>query len=179
MQEIMNAIKKRRSIRSYENTPVPTEALHLMLEAGGLAPSGKNGQPWRFSVIQENARLKDEIADLSAYRRWVKEAPCLIAVWLDTKSSYDVSKDLMGIGACIENILLMAEAQNLGTCWLGEILKAEETIKALLNIPADFTLTAVLTVGYIKTAGTQPARRSVKENLIASDRLSSIEEGEN
>ena len=171
MQNIMNVIQQRHSTRSYLDTPVPHDVLRMMLEAGGFAPSGKNGQPWRFSIIQENQSMKNEIAELTIYKRWVRSAPCMIAVWLDRQASYDLWKDYMAIGACIQNQLLVAQEQGLGACWLGEICNDKKKINEILGVPEHFDLMAILTVGYVKTDGIRTSRRSVDDNLIASDRL--------
>jgi len=171
MQSILACIHERSSVRRFLARAVPKEALRILLEAGNAAPSGKNGQPWRYTVIQENKALRDQLADLSAYRHWVRKAPCLIVLWLDHSISYDVTKDTMALGACIQNILLAAQAQGLGCCWLGEILSNQQKINALLDAGPSLVPMAVLTVGYPAAPAARTSRRPVSENLVQSDQI--------
>lgn len=62
--ELKEAIKSRRSIRKFDNKKVDSSIIEEILYYGSLSPSGKNRQPWRFVVIQEDAHLKCEIADI-------------------------------------------------------------------------------------------------------------------
>ena len=169
MKSALKCIHQRSSIRDFTDQAVPHDMLRILLEAGNAAPSGKNGQPWRYTVIQENKALHDQLAELSVYRRWVKKAPCLIVVWLDHTLSYDIAKDTMAIGACIQNILLAAQAQELGCCWLGEILAKREDVGALLTAAPTLEPMAVLAVGYPTKLPARTNRRPVRENLIHSD----------
>jgi len=171
MDNIIDCIRERRSVRSYETRAVPKEKLLLMLEAGNAAPSGKNGQPWRYTVIQDHKALREQIAELTVYRRWVRTAPCLIVIWLDLSASYDAFKDAMALGACIQNILLAAAAQGLGCCWLGEILAKKVEIKALLDAGPTLEPVAVLTVGYPAAPASVTNRRQVRDNLFCSDQI--------
>ena len=72
--EVMEAIRGRRSIREYENTPVPMEHIRLILEAARWAPSGYNQQPWKFIVLQDRdlkARMVEEVrAKLEEISQW-------------------------------------------------------------------------------------------------------------
>lgn len=62
--ELKEAIKSRRSIRKFDNKKVDSSIIEEILYHGSLAPSGKNRQPWRFVVIQEDTQLKCQIADI-------------------------------------------------------------------------------------------------------------------
>ena len=102
--ELKQAIEKRKSIRKFNGRKVSSDELSSVLKAGSLAPSGKNGQPWRFITIQKDKALLNSIADLTVYRDFVKTADCLICVFLDKTQSYNYIKDVQAIGACIQNI---------------------------------------------------------------------------
>ena len=52
MNAIIEAIKKRRSVRSYESKPIPKDIINMIIEAGNEAPSAMNSQPWRFVVVE-------------------------------------------------------------------------------------------------------------------------------
>ena len=60
MNLVLESIKKRRSVRSYESKPVPKDIINAIIEAGNQAPSAMNSQPWRFVVV-ENSSFKQKI----------------------------------------------------------------------------------------------------------------------
>jgi len=166
---VFENILNRRSIRAYEPKKVEREVIIKILTAANWAPSGNNLQPWRFAVITNNELIK-KVASLTAYHKWVQSAPCLIAVFLDTKVIDDTIsnihlKHIQAIGAAIQNILLEANDLGLGTCWIGEILKNEDKVKALIEIPSEMQLMAVITVGY-PSKTSKSRRRAVSETII-------------
>jgi len=58
MNDIIDAMKNRRSIRAYEAKPIPREVLNTIIEAGNEAPSAMNSQPWRFVVVEDVEKKK-------------------------------------------------------------------------------------------------------------------------
>ena len=145
--DIIDIIKGRRSVRKFTPEPVADEVIEKILEAGRWAPSGLNNQPWRFGIITD-AGLKTEISKLTHYGHIVLAAQVLIAVFLDTGKSYHREKDIQGIGACLQNILLEAHSLGLGAVWLGEIIKSNEEIKSLLGLGKELELMAVVALGH-------------------------------
>lgn len=143
---VIETILSRRSVRKYCGGPVSEDEISAMLECARFAPSGLNNQPWRFIVV-ENKEIGRQLSTLTHYSDIIVSAPLLIAVFLDTASSYHREKDLMAIGASIENILLAAHSMNLGAVWLGEILKNKEDVSKILGAPDSFELAAVVAVG--------------------------------
>lgn len=67
--------------------------------------------------------------------------------------SYSREKDILAVGACIQNMLLQIHAIGLGACWLGEILNNADKVEALLGVPEFYELLAVLAIGYPKEGG--------------------------
>ncbi|HQG31004.1 MAG TPA: nitroreductase [Deltaproteobacteria bacterium] len=158
-----DAIRSRRSIRKFSDQVVPDNLVDEILDAGRWAPSGLNNQPWRFAVIRD-AGLKGEISGLTAYGSIVRSANVIIAVFFDTSSGYDRTKDLQAIGACIENMLLCIHEQGLGGVWLGEILKSGSEMKALLGAPDTYEFMAAIALGYSKGWPPRaPARKPLSE----------------
>jgi nitroreductase len=72
----------------------------------------------------------------------------LIAVFLDTENSYHREKDIQAIGACLQNMLLEAHSLGLGAVWLGEIIRSNEQIKAVLGLSMELDLMAVVALGH-------------------------------
>jgi nitroreductase len=161
-QAILNAIHARRSIRQYTDDTVSQQSVQTILEAGRWAPSGLNNQPWRFAVVRD-LELKEEIAKQTRYGEIVRNAPVIIAVFIDNEASYDRVKDCQGIGACLQNMWLAIQALDLGGVWLGEILKNKERVGEILEVPEMYELMAVLTVGRPKHRQQESHRKSLSE----------------
>jgi nitroreductase len=163
--DILNTIRQRRSIREYKKD-VPADALiEKILEAARWAPSGLNNQPWRFLVIKDKTK-KNGLAQFTKYGDIIRDAPAVIVVCMDMADSYNREKDLMAIGACIQNMLLAAHNLGLGTCWLGEILNKKQAVAKYLNLEADLEVMAVVTLGYPDEDVTEGCRKSLKGLIV-------------
>ena len=144
---VLEAIYKRRSIREFTDTKISVEQLHEIIKAGIWAPSGLNNQPWRFVIVQ-NPEIKEQLARQTHYGHIVRDANALIAVFLSREDVYDMIKDCQAAGACIQNILLAAEALGLGAVWLGQILKNKDEVNRILELDENFDLMAVVALGH-------------------------------
>lgn len=127
--------------------PVASDSIEKILEAGRWAPSGLNNQPWKFGLISDT-ELKENVSRLTRYSNIIKDASALIVVFLDNSESYDRTKDIQAVGACIENMLLEAHSLGLGAVWLGEIIKSNAEIKKILGLSQGLELMAVVAIGY-------------------------------
>jgi nitroreductase len=144
---ILQAIYKRRSIREFTDEEISVAQLHEIIKAGIWAPSGKNNQPWRF-VIVKSPKIKEQLAQQTHYSHIVMNANALIAVFLSRDDMYDSVKDYQAAGACIQNILLAAEALGLGAVWLGQILKNKAEVNRILELDENFDLMAIVALGH-------------------------------
>lgn len=156
--DTFEAIKKRRSIRNYTGSAIPPEDLEKIVDAGRLAPSGNNRQPWHFIVVTN----QNMIQKLSVAAAWSTNAGAMIAVVMDTASKYWVEDG----SAAVENMLLAATALGYGTCWLeGNALPHEESIKDWLNIPGSLKLLTLIPVGTPVDWPEPKAKKSLDEVL--------------
>ncbi|UCD65342.1 MAG: nitroreductase family protein [Deltaproteobacteria bacterium] len=162
---ILEAIYKRRSIREYTDAEIPVEKLHEIIKAGIWAPSGLNNQPWRFVIVQ-NQDIKEQLAVQTHYGHIVRGANALIAVYLNKDEMYDAVKDHQSAGACIQNILLAAEALGFGAVWLGQILKNKIEVNRILELADNFDLMAVIALGYPKHHNQKSRRKDISEMLL-------------
>lgn len=162
--KVENAIRQRRSIRQYTEKLPKESDIQKILEAAIWAPSGLNNQPWKFKVLKE--KKKDGLAKFTEYGRIVKDAPTAICAFLDNGATYSREKDIMAIGACIQNILLQAFELGLGTCWLGEILNKREEVEKHLGIDPDYELMAVVTLGYSGEEIKRGRRKNLKSFIL-------------
>jgi len=166
--DILDIIETRRSIRKFRTAPISDDLIEKILEAGRWAPSGQNNQPWRFAVVRNRERLK-EISQLTRYRKIVLGAQVLIPVFIDTATIYHREKDIQGIGACLQNMLLEIHTLGIGAVWLGEIIKSNEQIKQILGLPEKLELMAVIAMGYPDETPHATKRKELKELIVYRD----------
>ena len=162
---VLEAIYKRRSVREFTDAPVSIEKLHEIIRAGMWAPSGMNNQPWRFVIIQDPG-IKEQLAQQTHYGHIVRSANALIAVYLSKEDMYDAVKDHQAAGACIQNMLLAAEALELGAVWLGQILKNKNEVNRILGLADNFDLMTVVVLGYPQHHNQKSKRKELSELLL-------------
>ncbi len=134
------AIRKRRSVREYTGDPIPRKDLEKIVDAGRLAASGSNKQPWEFIVVTE----AEMINKLKVAALWMDKAAAIIAVVMDPSSRWWLEDG----SAAIQNILLASTALGYGSCWLeGYTLRREEEFKELLGIPKEKRLLTLIPIG--------------------------------
>lgn len=163
--DIFELIKTRRSIRKFTDKQVSDETIDKIIEAGTWAPSGMNNQPWKFAVIK-NKDLKVEISKLTHYSKTILSANVLIAVFLNNSLTYDRTKDVQAVGACIQNMLLTIHSMSLGAVWLGEILKNKDKILELVSGSKDLELMAIIALGYPAEKGGKGTRKGLEETVF-------------
>ncbi|WP_281742554.1 nitroreductase family protein [Tepidanaerobacter syntrophicus] len=142
--EAIRVIKERRSVREYLPKPIPKEILEDIVDCGRLAPSANNIQPWLFVVTTEKP-IKEKIASLATYGKFIANAGACISVFC-RKDAYHAIEDGC---AATENILLAAKAYDIASCWVaGYNRPYSEAIRELLNVPEDYMLISLLSLGY-------------------------------
>ena len=155
--DTLETIRNRRSIRRYKNAVIPKADLETIVDAGRLAATGSNRQPWDFIVVTE----KSMIVNFKVSGPWIESASAVIVVVMDPKSRWWVEDG----AAAIENMLLASTALGYGSCWVeGDALPHENTIKSLLGIPADKRVMALIPIG-IPAETPQPKKKSLEEVL--------------
>lgn len=138
--EALEAIRTRRSVRSYTGGKIPRADLETLVDAARLAPSGNNKQPWDFIVVTDDGMINQ----LKVASQWMDKAAAIIAVVMDPSSRWWVED----ASAAVENMLLACVALGYGACWLeGYTLPREEEFKVLLGIPKSKRLITLVPVG--------------------------------
>ena len=138
--DTFTCIRTRREIRDYLDKPIPDVALLKILEAGRLAPSSKNSQPWHFIVI-ENKQTLAKIASLTPTGPHLTSAPLAIAVVMDGAKLPEID----GTRA-IQNMVLQAWDMGIGACWITNFY--EDGVKDILKAPQRMKLITVMPFGY-------------------------------
>ena len=155
-------ISQRESIRNYDpGKPVETEKLRRVLEAGRIAPSAANRQPWRFYLISSIENLTK--IKTCYQRNWFNDAPHILVVagkrsaaWVRPYDGYNANETDLTIA--MDHMILAAESEGLGTCWIA----AYEPVKlhATGIFDDDEEIFAITPLGYQK-AGFQ--KRGIKD----------------
>jgi nitroreductase len=170
--DIFEAIRQRRSIRSYTDKEVTEEEIKILLEAAIRAPSACNRQTWRFVIVRkpETIEILYRAASYSTqHQTFVKKAPVIIVVCADLRpykrTAYRARGEslfvLQDTAAAIQNLLLAACALNLGACWVGLI--DEEIIRQTLRVPKDIRPVAIIPLGHTKSRSKPTARKPLEE----------------
>lgn len=149
--DVFQCIEKRRSVRSFKDTPIPEDALLKILKAGIMAPSAGNVQPWKFIVTTES-ELKMKLAGAALGQYWMAEAGVIITVCAveDESATYYGMRGkslycIQDTAAAVENILLAATALGYGSCWVGAFDEME--VRNILNIPRNVRPVAMIPIG--------------------------------
>ncbi|MBS7648326.1 MAG: nitroreductase family protein [Candidatus Bathyarchaeia archaeon] len=140
--EVFKVISERRSIRKYRRDPIPDEVLERILEAGRLAPSAANRQPWYF-IVARDADVKNRLVDACRGQKFVGEAGAVIAILGDPNASRWYKQDPF-IAASF--MTLEASEEGLGVCWIGAF--EEEKVREVLKIPENLSVVILLTLGF-------------------------------
>lgn len=162
--QALKLIKQRRSARKFKKDKISSSVIKRILEAGRWAPSGLNNQPWRFMVL--HGEEKDELSRYTHYSSVIKSADKAIMVFLDREASYNYEKDVLAVGACVQNMLLYIESISLGACWLGEILNQRQDIKKKFNLPKKLELEAVIALGKPLKKSKKGERKLLKNLMV-------------
>ena len=138
--EALEAIRRRRSVRNFTGDSIPLEDLETIVDAGRLAASGTNRQPWDFIVITD----RETIDKLKVAAQWMGTAGAIIAVVMDPSSRWWKEDG----SAAVQNMLLASTARGYGSCWVeGDMLPREEQFKALLGVPEEKRLFVLVPIG--------------------------------
>jgi nitroreductase len=174
-QRMLDLINSRQSDRKYSDKPVEKEKLDRILEAGRMAPSACNAQPWKFIVVNE-PELAGKVAEAASARligmnMFVAQAPLMIIVVREkpnfsskvgaTIKNRDYS--LIDIGIASENICLQAKAEGIGSCMIGWF--DEKMLKKLLGIPGSKRVELIITLGYSLSDQRQKKRKPSEETV--------------
>ena len=162
---ILEAIRKRQSVRSYQDKEIPEEILHEVLEAGRLAPSAGNRQGWKFIVVKDRD-LKQKLVPACRNQKFVGEASVVIAgcatnlehIMRCGEHSYPID-----LAIALDHMSIQAAALGLGTCWIGAFYQDE--VKKILMIPKGVRVVALMPLGFPRELGSNTMRKPLSETV--------------
>jgi len=174
-KKVLELITSRQSDRKYAYTPVETEKLDRITEAGRMSPSANNEQPWKFIVVTEPELLR-KIAEAASARllgmnMFVGQAPLMIVVVrekpnLSSRIGASIKKkdySLIDIGIASENICLQAKAEGLGSCMIGWF--DERMLRKILGIPGSKRVELIITLGYSLSVHREKRRKPAEKTV--------------
>jgi nitroreductase len=175
----MDLVRRRQSTRRYTNKPVPREVIERCLEAARLAPSACNSQPWSF-IVADTEPLRSRLAQAAfsgvyGTNAFAARAPVLVAVVAE-RSQFAaavaghlrrVAYNLIDAAIACEHFVLEAEAQGVGTCWLGWF--HERAVVRALGLPRRTHIPILISMGY----SAEPRRAAKRKPLDAIRRYAS------
>ncbi len=172
MGTITDLLRKRLSVREFNQRPIPQTVLDDILEAGRLSPSGGNEQPWRFGVITDPC-LIDQIAQIAHRQAWIAQAPLLIVLCTvlvdDSRGGRDIQVQRFPefAASMIEmdqdlywslnqeehqtkiagtHMVLAALEHGVYSCWVSRF--EVRSLARLLNLPPGILPSEILVFGY-------------------------------
>ncbi len=189
MNEVLEAIMNRRSVRAYEARKIPRDILGTILEAGNEAPSAMNSQPWRFVVVEdEGAKRKLLSAALPQAKKITEEVKNVDPErYAMIKKRYAELADpvyysapaivfVIGNGrhaahscplAC-ENMMLAAYSMGLGSCWVGfgAMVADDPKVRELLELKDGENIFGPILLGYPKGKTPRPSKKEPKVKWV-------------
>ena len=162
MENLLELLKIRRSVRVFQNKDIPKEELEKIVDAARFAPSARNLQPWEFVVVTDKNKLA-ELADLGQNAGFMAHSSACIAVFC-----VDTHYFLEDGSSATCNILLAAAALGIGSCWIaGDKKPYCQRVNALLNAPSGMKLISLIALGYPQEENTFKIveKRGLKELL--------------
>ncbi len=148
--EFYELIKTRESIRNYDSDKsIPDDVLDRILEAGRIAPSASNCQPWTFVLVSSPAKLKEvgECYD----KEWFKKAPYILVIvgnrsksWIRNYDGYNSIE--IDLTIAMDHIILAAENEGVGTCWI--IAYEYEKLAKAINLKENEVIYCITPFGY-------------------------------
>jgi nitroreductase len=186
--EFGEVVARRRSTRKFREDPVSDELLSRILEAGRWAPSAGNSQPWHFIVVTE-PKVKRRIAQVcteSSKKAWsqfpperakylaqrggswdksaMAKIPALVAVCCETPERMREELVLGSAWTAIQNMLLAATSEGLGSCiYTFYDMNEEEKLKEILQVPEKPRIAAIIQLGYSRIDPPSPSRKKLGE----------------
>jgi len=162
--DLFEAIKNRRSIRRFEDRPVPDDLVKKIIEAGQWAPSACNRQDWKFIIVDSSEIKEKVLKETAAY--FIGKAPLLIFVLYSNRTDNLEYKDhLLSAAMSIQNMQLAAYALGLGACCVNN-LPIKSRLRKILNIPRSYDPVALLCLGFPKAVPKPLKRKEMLDGIV-------------
>jgi nitroreductase len=157
--ETFEAVRTILAVRQYQDTQIPDEIVHRILEAGWLTGSARNLQPWNFIIVEDREMLQ-KVAEIVKTGPYITQAALAIIVVVEN-TRFAVSDG----SRAIQSMMLAAWSEGVGSNWVG--FTGIEGIKPLLGIPESLDVLAILPLGYpVKKIGKGKKKRKPFNQVV-------------
>jgi nitroreductase len=165
VMDLFEAIRNRRSIRRFEDRPVPEDLVLKIIEAGQWAPSACNRQDWKFIIIDSKEVKEKLLKETTAY--FVGKAPLLILVIYSNRTDNLEYKDhLLTAAMAIQNMQLASYSLGLGSCCVNN-LPIKSRLRSILNIPRHYDPVSLICLGFPKAVPKHLKRKETLDEIIS------------
>ena len=155
---MLDIIKSRRSIRRFQDKPIPPEVIQELLEAAQWAPSGSNSQPWAFVFVQE----PDTIRKVKMFSPGLGGDPVALLI-VCSDQSIEGSTAIMDVSMATQNVMLAATERSLGSCCVRSLNQG--ALQLLLKLPSHMVPELTISLGYPAESPKPPGRRPIEETV--------------
>ena len=163
--QVFDAIKGRRSVRSYTEKKIPREQLEQIMEAAIWAPSASNAQAWEFIVVEDSGDIKR----IKTFSPGIFGNPAaIIIVCRDFNRAYELCGELgrdtlslMDVSMASQNIMLASHDLGIGSCAVRSF--GISAVKRLYDLPEHISPELLITLGYPEKTPKSPGRRRINE----------------
>ncbi len=184
MNQVIDTIMKRRSVRFYKDKKIPRDHLETIIQAGNYAPTGAGTQMWRFGVVEDDD-FRKKLAELALprYEKWMENAPEMFKAIRDKIDSevedpvyYSAPAIIFVIGSGMtadldcpmvcENMMLAAKSLGIGSCWVyfGQLVLDDPSVRDKLDMREGEKVYGPILLGYPQE--NLPERSPKKEPLV-------------
>jgi nitroreductase len=163
--DVFESVRTLLAVREYQDKPVPPETIRRIVEAGRLTASSQNKQPWHFIVVEQRETLR-ELAKLVKSGPYIADAAFAIVLAIESQSRFGVSD----VSRSAQSMMLAAWEDGVGSNWAG--FGGLDGVKALLGVPAELDVLAVIPFGYpARKAGRGAKKRKALGEVASRERF--------
>ncbi len=162
---VIEAIEKRYSVRNYADKEIEPEKIDKIMEAGRLAPTASNQQLCKHIIVTDK-ELIHRMVSACENQKWIETAPAILVECASGDRTMICGQSARSMDCAIAMSFMTLEAVELGlqSCWLGWF--SPDKVRALLNIPDDYVVVAVSTIGYPAKEGYRSSKKSSEEVIV-------------
>lgn len=166
MNNIFKTIKNRRSIREFQAKSIPEEIIDKLIETLIWAPSAGNLQSRKFYFVLDQ-KIKEKLVKAALGQDFIAQSPLVVVGCTNEEIAFKYGErgkslySICDVSVCIQNMMLFAHEQGLGSCWIGAF--DEKEVAKILNLPKNLRPIVILPVGYPAEKPEAPPRVSKKE----------------
>lgn len=155
----VNQLLNRRSIRKYRKETIPEDVRNNILEAGRLAPSATNVQPWHFVVITDQEGK--DACSFGNFNRWTSGADFIVVGVYRKNNPMMDNYAKMDVTIALQNMVIAGWLQGVGSCWIGAWNDA--VLRKVLEIPADCVIVGIIPFGYPDELPITPSKKPLDQ----------------